>query len=243
MNAELAKIRELMGNDERFDYKPRPLKEDQRSVMAKDLNIIMYELYSSMANGSVDISTFAIKFARCIYFILMAFNEMGIYPDYFYNQIVEIWIQYRLKMDHANRLLKNYQEIKKSGLPLVQSSKIKAGIVNKKYLFNPDDVSNISKVYYDMIDSYDAFDISHYTPQSITKEQIAKAFSDIRFNCMNIMTNPLNGDGVINMIDDIELLSSLLFEYISFFAFLGIDPTDYLDLHIQSLGLQAGDQK
>lgn len=243
MNAELARIRELMGNDERFDYKPRPLNEDQRSVMAKDLNIIMYELYSSMANGSVDISTFAIKFARCIYLILMAFNEMGIYPDYFYNQIVRIWMQYRLKMDYANRLLKNYQKIKKSRLPLIQSSEIKAGIVNKKYFYNPDGVLNVSKVYYDMIDSFDAFNISHYTPQSITKEQIAKAFSDIRFNCMNIMTNPLNGDGVINMIDDIELLSSLLFEYISFFAFLGIDPTDYLDLHIQSLGLQARDQK
>ena len=243
MNAELARIRELMGNDERFDHKPRPLNENQRSVIIEALNIIMNELHSSIVNGSIDISTFAIKLARCIYLILMAFNEMGIYPDYFYNQIVRIWIQYRLKMNHANKLLKNYQKIKKSGLPFIQSSEIKTGIVNKKCFYNPDGVLDVSKVYYDMIDSFDAFNISHYTPQSITNKQIEKAFSDISSNCMNIMTNPLNGDGVINMIDDIELLSSLLFEYISFFAFLGIDPTDYLDLHIQSLGLVAGDQK
>ena len=40
----------------------------------------------------------------------------------------------------------------------------------------------------------------------------------------------LNGDDIY---DDIEYLSRLLFEYMSFFVSMGIYPKDYLDAYIE----------
>lgn len=258
MNAELARLRRARGDSEAFDYNLRSVGKARMGAMIDELNEIMNQLYKKQRFDDIKIKEFAVKFAKCIFIVLQKFDEIGVYPDYFYNQIGKTWFTYKILCDHENGLFIDHQKIRKpiyteqSGnigkdnsnsaqsnsvecisLPVEQSKSIKEGIIQRCYCYTPDSVQDVSAAYYDMIDSFNAFCIPHSTSEkSLTQEEFKQAIEYIRINCTNIVTHPLNGDDRIDIIDDIELLSSLLFEYISFFAVVGVDPKDYIALYI-----------
>jgi hypothetical protein len=149
---------------------------------------------------------------------------MGIYPDYFYKEIVKMNIAYK-KQVKDNTVRGRYHIFRSTNLSVETIEAIKAGLKNKDCYDKPSD-NDINDAYLEMIKFFRVFNI----PYGITTEEhIINSFDDINYNIKAIMNQLTNSD---DLFDDVECLSRLLFDYISFFVLIGINPKQDLDDYI-----------
>ena len=263
MNAELARLRRARGDSEAFNYEPMRLGKRYIEEMSTALNLTMAEIYFDKMknkNEGIDVDKWTQQIIKNVWRILLAFDKMGIYPDYFYNQVAKARMKYKCqayikkkKNNNGTAGVEQYDEESKvhiswrkgfgsSDYPCKQTEEIRKGLKKGFYRYIPLYTEDISATYYDAIDYFDAVGIPHSTPKNIlSDEEIKEAIEDIRINHYNIMSWPSNGDGIFDIIDDIEFLSSLLFEYMSFFAVVGLDPADYINAYIPPTLKPAGE--
>ena len=225
MNAELKRIRQNKDLDEIIHGKPNKIDPDILTNKIYMLNTNMTDLYnSSKLSDSVEL--YIEKFTENIYLVLEMFNDMGVYPDYFYDIIVKMNIVYRnLVMD--GKIRGNYELYKIVDFSSKISQMIKEGLNDKRYQYNAAMSKDISEYYVEMISFFERFNLPY---KNSTIEDYKRIFEDIYYNINNITNKTLNSDFIFL---DIECLSRLLFEYISFFAAIGVNPKKYLDEYIE----------
>ncbi len=224
MNAEISKIRKLRNMDEIIDSEPERINPNKMTEIIHRLNHNMGELYHKQYHGNITINDFVNKFIENIYIVLNLFIEMGIYPDYFYKEIVKMNIAYK-KQVKDNTVRGRYHIFRSTNLSVETIEAIKAGLKNQDCYSNPSD-SDINDAYLEMIKFFRAFNIPHGIT---TEEHIINSFNDIDYNIKSIMNQLTNSD---DLFDDVECLSRLLFDYISFFVLIGINPKQDLDDYI-----------
>jgi len=227
MNEEILKIRKLRGLSEDFDKKPDKIPDMIMSDKIYKLNTNMGELYLKALHDDIDVNDFIHKLVANIYIVLDIFNEMGVYPDYFYDAVVKMNKDYRSYVDNSNSLRGNYELFNNINLSSKITKTIRDGLMNGNYRIDSYPKKDLNDMFTEMISFLETckipFDIND-------RSQCKKAFSDIEYNHINIMASLSNSD--YDFVD-IECLSRLLFEYLSFFASVGINPKEYLDEYIE----------
>ncbi len=226
MNAEMARIRKTRNYNEAINRQPTRIKDDRMEAMVFKLNYNFKDLYEMVTNNQIDIDEFANVFIANIYIILNMFNEMGVYPDFFYDEIVKMNIEYKKIIEDNKGIRGNYRLFKEINLSARVSKAMQSGLDRGYNRVQAYQKKNINDAFLEMISFFQAFNI----PYNIrTEEQCRKVFNDIQFNHINITEKLLNGDFIT---DDIECLARLLFEYLTFFVSMGIYPKDLLDEYI-----------
>ena len=227
MNAEISKIRKLRNLSDEFIYEPERIDKEIMTKKIYKLNSNMSELYFDQYRGNVKINDFINKFIENMYIVLDLFNEIGVYPDYFYQAIVDMNVKYK-KIVNDNSVRGKYQVFRNTNLSVEAIETIKEGLKDQEKYASSSDY-NISDAYYDMIIFFKEFNI----PYGInTDEHIISSFNDINYNITSIMNQLSNSD---DLFDDVECLARLLFDYISFFVAIGINPKQDLDDYIENI--------
>ena len=227
MNAELSKIRKNKGLEENVNGNITKINPDNLLERIVNLNTNMSSLYSINHNPNAKIEDYIEKIINNIYLILDMFNDMGIYPDYFYDVIVKINIEYR-NLVSDGKIRGNYSLYHVAGFPFKISKMIETGLSNRKYQINLTENKDISECFVEMVSFFQKYNLPYNVK---TLEMCQQMFGDIYYNINNIINNTLNNSDYIS--DDIECLSRLLFEYISFFVAIGVNPKPYLDEYIE----------
>lgn len=228
MNAEISRIRKNRGQSEIFDHKPIRVNDDSINDVMYQLNRNFSDLYVLESKGDIDIEEFVHKFIANIYIILKIFDEMGIYPDYFFDEIVKMNIEYKKVADDKS-IRGDYRLFRDIKLSSRVSKGIKNGFEKGYYRLQAYPKKDINEDFLEMVGLFQTFNI----PYNInTKEQCVKVFNDLKHNHTNIVDAFMNGDDIY---DDIECLFRLLYEYMSFFVSMGIYPKEYLDEYIDSI--------
>ena len=230
MNAELAKIRKSRNYDEIISGEPKRISDDRLNEMVIELNRNLSDLYMMECNNEIDIDEFINRLTANIYLILSMFNEMGVYPDYFYDEIFKMNVEYKRLIQNNNAIRGNYRLFKEINLSARVAEGIKNGLEKGYYRIQSYQKKNLNDAFLEMIGFFQAFNM----PYNIrTVEQCKKVFNDIKFNHINIIESLLNSDFIF---EDIECLARLLFEYMTFFASMGVYPKQYIDNYIDSVG-------
>lgn len=226
MDRELLRIKK--NNDKNPSNRIKRINEDDMSNILRELNINITELYTMKLNDDIDIDKFASNFAKNIYIILEAFNEMGMFPDCFFDVIIKMNIKYKTFHDNSNRLRGDYKLFDKTGLSHQTDELIKEAIAKGLYRGNNSSQKDISDYYREVSEFFKKFNI----PSNIKTNEACKAiFYDLWNNMTNITYRLYISE---DLIDDIEYLSRLLFEYLCFFVGMGINPKEYLDAYINT---------
>ena len=227
MNAELIRMRKNKKLDIKITGGVKKISQDILSERIFSLNTNMVELFDINANPKSTISDYARNIVKSICLVLELFSEMDIYPDYFYDIYFRANEEFRDKASNGevNGRGSLYEA---PGFRANISSMMENGITNGNYRLNPNRVKNISDYYNEMV----SFSRRYYLPCEVsTVEMCREMFSDIWTECNNC----INYLGIRPYIsDDVELLSRLLFEYVRFFAAVGINPEDYLNSEIEN---------
>ena len=105
MNIEMSKIRKTRNYDEIINHEPKRITTERICEMSYELNNNYKSLYESISKDDINIDDFVNVFIANIYIVLNMFNEMGVYPDYFFDQIVKMNIDYQ-KIIHKSKHLK-----------------------------------------------------------------------------------------------------------------------------------------
>lgn len=228
MNAEISKIRKRKNNSEIFEHKPMRLDFDRMNELTYQLNTNFSELYMMVRNDDINIDEFTKRFIANVYIVLNMFDEIGVYPDYFFDEIVKMNIEYK-KLANDQSIRGNYRLFKNVNLSARVSESIKNGLEKGYYRIQSYPKKDIDENFLEMVAFFESFNI----PYNInTEEQCVKVFNALEHNHLNIIESFINGDDII---DDIEYLSRLLFEYMTFFVSMGISPKEQLDKYIESI--------
>ncbi len=233
MNAEISRIRKNRGDSEIIDHKPERLEERHMLEMVYQINSNFSDLYNLQYNNDdIDIDVFVDKITQNTYIVLNMFEEMGIYPDYFYDEIVKMNIDYKKVLDrngdNSNTLRVNNRLYKESSLSAKVAKTVRSGLEKGYYRIQAYPKKDINDAFLEMITFFEVFKI----PYNInTKEQCKKIFNEIKYNQIKIIDEFINSDYIF---EDVEYLARLLFEYLSFFVAMGIHPKEYLDKYIDS---------
>ena len=226
MDAEIFKIRKMRHLDEKMEDEAVRIDEEKMTETLIKLNSNMTALYHKQFIDDVDINEFIYRFIDNMYTILDLFNEMGVYPDYFYNVIIKMNIEYK-KIVKDNTVRGEYRIFRSTNLSVEAIEAIKEALKEKYYCTKSDPLRDAGDLYYDMIRFFKIFNIPHGIS---TKEHIVSSFNDINYNISAIMNELTNSDDIF---DEIECLTRLLFDYMSFFASIGVNPKPYLDNYIE----------
>lgn len=231
MNKELSKIRKTRNYKEEINRSPIKIRDDRLNEIMFELNTNMSEVSRMIIDDNVDIDSITTKIIANIYIVLSAFNEMGIYPDYFYDELYRIKVDFRKELLSDSKYQGDYREVEK--LKISKNAELSRitenGVNNNRGNIQAYEKKDINKNYQDMIAYFNAFNIPHGT---CTKEECVKAFEKSHFNHCNIIQHLLSSD-VLS--DDVESFVRLLFEYVSFFVAVGIPPKDLLDEYIEKV--------
>ena len=227
MNAEIKRIRKERGETEKINYEPKKIEDDRLIELVHDLNVNITDLYN-MKKEPMNIDAFIEKFIANIYIIIDTFNEMGVYPDYFYDEILKMNIDYKKLIKNNNDLRGNYRLFNEIDLSAGVAEYIRKGLDNGRHHFQAYQEKTIDDAFLEMLGFFQKYEIPYNQP---TEEYCKKICSDIAFNHANIIEELTNSD---YLFVDIECLSRLLFEYISFFVAMGIYPKKYLDEYIDT---------
>lgn len=233
MNLELSKIRKLSDKSEMFNHKPRRIEEKKLLEMIHEINSNFAEVYKLQVQGNIDVDTFVEKTIANIYIVLTMFDEMGIYPDYFYDTIVKMNVDYQKAVGtQGNNLRGNYRLYQELSFSSQLAKKIREGLKNGYYRFQAYPKKDINDAFLEMVAFFQSFGVSYISfkgDETSIKKQCNKIFGEISFNHINIVENLLNSDFLF---EDVEYLARLLFEYICFLTAIGINPKERLDEYI-----------
>ena len=239
MNEELEKIRELSGDsfNETKAYSRIPDKDMLEYLQTMNVNIAFLYYHSFKNEGDDFVDKYIEKITENIYIILNIFNEMNIYPGYFFRKIFEMNQKYyerkrdlKKEEDNNKSLRGDYKLFNETGLSAWIAREIRKGLKEGYYLKNSYPNTNISDAFLEILALFQQYDIPY---KITTKEEYRKAFDDITVNYTNIDNEILNSN--FDFVD-VECLCRLLFEYISFFVAIGINPKSYLDKYIEENG-------
>lgn len=239
MNEEVSKIRELSGipNDNNKGYSRISDEVMLEYIEAMNVNMSYLYYYSHKNEGEYDINEYVDNIIDNIYIILNIFNEMNVYPGYFFRKIFEMNEKYfARKRESKNegkidiRLRGDYKFFNETKLSAWVASEIKKGLVDGYYQEKKYPNTNISDAFLEVLALFQQYDIPY---KITTKEEYRRAFSDISLNYYNINNELLNSN--FDFVD-VECLCRLLFEYVSFFVAIGINPKKYLDKYIEEKG-------
>ncbi len=223
MNAEVAKIRKRIDYDEVMKREPTRLSVERITKIVYDLNDNIREMYNDKDG---DIELYANKFMDSICIILNAFNEMGVYPDYFFDEIVKMNVDYKKIVQNNQTIRGHYRLFNEINLSANVAKAIKNGLEKGYYRIQAYQKKDINDAFIEMIGFFQAFNM----PYNIhTEAQCKSTFNDIQFNHMNIVETLLNSDFIF---EDIECLARLLFEYLTFYVSVGVHPKKYMDERI-----------
>lgn len=254
MNEELAKIRELRGYNEIMGAEPEKIKEEYMTTWLQRINSNMAELYQINLTKEYDEKIFINRIIDNIYIILNMFNEMHVYPGYFFRKVFEMNAKYlERKSEYEtqeenvrdnNKIKGDYIFFRDTNLSDWLRSEIRKGFANGYYRIqaspraNIGDLpkngknnvyvkTNISDAFLEILALFQKYNI----PYKITnKEECQKVFNYIYINFSNNISTLYNSG--LEFID-ISCLCRLLYEYVSFFVSIGVNPKKYLDAHIE----------
>lgn len=237
MNEELLKIREVTEYSNNTNKYSR-IKEKEMLEYLRNLNQNMTKLYYKNAEKKYDEKEFIDCIIENIYNILNIFSEMNVFPGYFFRKVFEMNSKYlERKIDYDSRensigvkygIRGDYRFFNETHLSAWISGEIRTGLNNGYYREQAYPKTNISDAFLEILALFQKFDL----PYKISnKDDCQKLFNDISVNYSNISGALLNSDSDY---EDIEYLCRLLYEYISFFVAIGVNPKKYLDEYIEN---------
>ena len=234
MNAEISKLRKSRNYDVEMDIEPTRIKPDRLDEMIFQLNSNMRELYNTIRdpyNVDIDLKLFTNRLIENIYIILNGFNEMGVYPDYFYDELVKLKIE-KDKLISGNKNAEENYKLRKEIEETIQLKTAKImenGMNNKYYHFKAYQEKNIDDNYDELVKYYQALNLPYGVS---SKESVIKNFTRIFIEQVNATEKLLN---TYSIHQDIYCFTQLLISYMSFFAAIGIRPKNELNSCIESV--------
>ena len=228
MNIEVIRIRNDRGDSIQVDGNIKRLDSNDLLDRVCNLNKSMDNFSNLNGNPEATIDDYAKHAAEIISLVLGMFSEMGIYPDYFYDIYFRINDDFR-SLQSAGEVGGDKDLYDVPGYRFRISKLMENGVNNGNYKLNPTKVKGISDYYNKMV----AFSQKHYMPCNVnTIEMCREMLLDIKTRCENCI-NSLGTSPYVS--DDIEKLTIILFEVISFFAAIGVNPKEYLDVELEKL--------
>lgn len=226
MNAELIKIRENKELDDEIIDEPKRMDENALKVMMYNLNSNLASLYFKDYSDKACLDDYINAFVKNIYIILEIFNEMNIYPDYFFDITLLYNIEFQ-KFVKDNKTMSEY-ELRKKFTPISNyDEKVRNGIENGYNRVRASKKRDINDYFVELVSFYQVFSLAYNKP-----ENVKEIFKKIHAEHTNIMHNYYTSDFLY---EDIEYLTGLLFSYLSFFVEIGFNPKEYLDNYIASM--------
>lgn len=227
MNAEISKIRKARNFDEEIKGEPTKISMDR-------LNEIIRQLNNNIFEGNYeyqDIDEFIKRLINNVFLILNVFDEMGVYPDYFYDLVFNVQIeQEKIFLDHKD-ILNDYTQVQKikDTIRFRAIKSIKSGLERKYYHFKAYKKKDINNAYIDMMEFLKTYNIPY---MNNTKENYINGLNKIKDEQV-IIKSYLDINDTID--EDIYDFSRLFFQYMYFFVSMGINPKELLDQYIDSV--------
>ena len=217
MNAELIRMRKKQNLKVQTDDELQKIENDYLSNRIIAQNTNMVKLMDLNNNPNATINDYLKNIVKAIYLVLQTFNDMGIYPDYFYDIYFKINEEFRNLASQGilNGRIDLYDT---PGYEAKISYMMERGITTGNYKFNPTRVKDIGEYYNEMVDYCRRF----YLPNEVMTIDMCREMSTSIWHECNKCINALGIKPYIS--DDVEYLSRLLFEYMKFFAAIGIKP-------------------
>ena len=237
MNEELLIIRDINGYDGDIN-RCRRLDEESSLLYHYKLNYNMAQLFFLNQKTDYDEKKFVHIFIENIYYILSMFNEMNVFPGYFFRKAFEMNAKYyERRKDFAdmpndirtkNGIRGDYKFYRDTHLSVWIGKEIEKGIENGYYHVQAYPKTNLSDAFLEILALFQKYD---FTYKVATKEDCKKVFSDINYNYMTLSDELLNSD---TLEEDIEYMSRMLFDHISFFVAIGVNPKKFLDDYLEN---------
>ncbi len=237
MNEELLKVRDINGYDGEPN-KVRRLDEDSLILYQHDLNFNIATLFFLANANNYDEKEFVHRFIENIYIILSMFNEMNVFPGFFFRKAFEMNAKYyerRKEYDsqpanvHSRTGIRgDYSFYRDTSLGAWLEREMARGIKEGYFHVQAYPKTNISDAFLEILGLFQKNDFPY---KVTTKEQCAKIFDDVEHNHSNLSTALLNSD---TDDEDVEYLSRLLYEYLSFFVSIGVNPQKYFEEYLKN---------
>ena len=225
MNNEVFKIRQNNEIEDESYGKAIKLTDQELIDYQYVLNSNMTKIYNAKNNPHTSVDAYIDCFTHNLYLVLEIFAKMNVYPDYFFDVVFKRNID--LKKVASESSVTNFKN--SDVLSGTVGSKIKQGIENgynhinsgeqKEFVLKRD----INDYFTEMVSFYQVFGMEY---GNCNLNQCRKSFNKHYINIINIMGDLTISDYVYS---DVESLTQLLFEYLSFFVEIGVNPKDYLD--------------
>ncbi len=201
-----------------------PIRIDEKRIIdyVYELNNNTTTLFEIGQDNNFQIDDYVNVFSTNIYIVLQMLSEMGVYPDFFFDLVFRDCVE-KKKFGMENPKYDSYDIKRKYHSPYNMIMLIRKGI-NKG--FHRDDLSkknDITSNFNELV----SFNKSCNIPIKYGDvEHCRKAYRKRVFELYGLTQNLGNSDFLET---DIECLMRLMFEYLSFFADIGIDPTEYVN--------------
>ena len=238
MNEELLKIRDIFEFDGNTNNYYR-LKEKSLLLYNRRMNENIGILYNLDYHGNYDEKEFAHRFIANIFILLNMFNDMNIFPGYFFRKTFEMNDKYyERRKDFASQpdtirskpgVRGDYRFYRDTHLSVWLGHEIKKGLDNGYFHVQAYPKTNISDAFTEILGLFQRND---FTYKVTAKEDCKKVFDDIWHNYMHLTTSLLNSDTIE---EDVEYMSRLLFDHLSFFVGIGINPKRFFDEFVNSM--------
>ena len=238
MNEELAKIRESRGYKEAMGKKPERINDNRMLEMIVELNTNMGILYNNNYSQSYDEQEFITRMIENIYIILNMFNEMHVYPGYFFRKVFEMnskYLERKTEYETQDDYIRNNNKIRgdyiffnDTNLSAWVAGEIRKGLERGYHHVQAYPKTNISDAFLEILALFQKYNI----PYRITdKESCQRTFDNIYINYSNNISTLTNS--ALDFVD-IECLCRILYDYIAFFVSIGFNPKKRLDEYIES---------
>lgn len=225
MNEEMMKIRE---NENLSIDVEKEIKRIDKDIMKEylfNLNTNMSNVYTLQNSNKITIDDYINCFIKNIYIVLDMFSKMDVYPNYFYNVIFKINSKYHeMAKIYGNSKLVNEADSSPE-IPRM----IRDGLSKGYNSYHASEIGDINDSFLEMVSFHQAYNLSY---NNNTIEQCKKSFTVHANNIANIMNDFYVSDYDF---EDIEYMAKLLFEYISFFVEIGVNPKELLNEYIDSI--------
>ena len=225
MNAEVSKIRKERNlKDERYGILNR-LSEEEVLETVKSLNSNLAEL--TFFGKQSDVNDFVDTYIENIYIILDVCARMNLFPDYFFDLVMKKNVGYK---GIENRYLPyDSMEIKKkiaNSYKAELQKNIEYGIENMRFKLHASGKRNINDTFVETASFYQKYQLPIGELSDKPFETLKR--HDVRF--YRYADDLVNADDVV---EEVESLVNMIFEYLSCFVELGINPTEILNKCIE----------
>jgi len=218
MDAEIFKLKE--NNGMVMNARPKYMDLEKRKEIVHRLGVNFSDIFGRPDRNDYDSDAIIKDVANSLCDLIEAFANINVYPDYFWRVIMQMNVVLKKVVadKKKNELTIRERDIMESHDRYLYD-KIRTGI-SLKDRAHPIDINDN---YVELLSFYSVFGLPCNKKELLHSKSFLQGFG---LKCIEYNYDLLNTD---DLVDDVKCMMDMLFEYMSFFVSVGVNPKEYVD--------------